>query len=362
MRLLDAVVIGAGQAGLATAYALQSAGLCYQILEATGRAAGSWPSYYESLKLFSPARYSSLPGMTFPGDSDRYPYRDEVIDYLESYAKKFGFPIIYDTRVNSVARDVDSFLVSNEKGDVLRARSVVVTSGPFNQPNIPAFKGLNDFRGKLLHSSQYRQPADVIGRSVAVVGAGNSAVQIAYELSAQHKVTLISRQPPVFMNQRPFGRDIHFWLRATGFDMLPVGDWFGWKLTEPVLDQGMYRHAFKNGRLVHRPLFDSVTSDGLFWGDSAQPFDTLLLATGFVSRPEFLEDLDGLSALEASQQRGGVSLKVPGLYFVGVPWQRSHASSTLRGVGADAAFVVKHLKRRLNASDPLPIQRMKRLS
>ncbi|WP_416396181.1 flavin-containing monooxygenase [Allohahella sp. A8] len=354
---VDVAIIGAGQAGLAMAHVLQAASLDFQVLEAGIQAGGSWSKYYDSLSLFSPAQYSALPGMAFPGDPGRYPRRDEVVDYLAAYARRFDFPIRYDAPVSSVQREALGFNVIMRNGESMQAKAVVVATGAFSSPNRPNLTGLESFKGAVLHSSEYRRPADVRGSHVTVLGAGNSAVQIAYELSADHDVTLVARHPPVFMKQRPLGRDIHFWLRASGFDTAPLGAWFGWRLTEAVLDQGLYQQAFKDKKILYKPMFDRITTDGLQWGDSHQSVDSLIMATGFINKPRFLEGLDGLSAEEASRQRGGVSLAVPGLYFVGVPWQRSHASATLRGVGPDAAVVVRHLEKQRRLSRAVTSQR-----
>jgi len=367
--MLDVIVIGAGQAGLAAGHALTQAGLSFQILEASDRAAGSWPHYYDSLTLFSPARYSSLPELPFPGDPERYPLRDEVIAYLENYARYFNFPIVYQARVKQVLRDGKDFVVTTDSGQSYRARSVIAASGPFNQPNIPAFAGFSEFTGTVLHSSAYRRPSDVTGRRVAVVGSGNSAVQIADELAQTHQVILTARQPPRFIAQRPLGLDLHFWLTRSGLDKLPLGDWFNYQPTAPVLDHGKYRRAFKNGQtfasfqtfasvqafesgqanahLRYRPMFDRITATGLQWLDQIEPIDTLILATGFINSPAYLDGLDGLDANRAAKQRGGTALDVPGLFFVGTAWQRSNASATLRGVGPDAAHVVTKLQRYL---------------
>jgi putative flavoprotein involved in K+ transport len=349
--MLDVIVIGAGQAGLAAGHALTQAGLSFQILEASDRAAGSWPHYYDSLTLFSPARYSSLPELPFPGDPERYPLRDEVIAYLENYARYFNFPIVYQARVKQVQRDGKDFVVSTNSGQSYRTRSVIAASGPFNQPNIPAFDGFSEFAGTVLHSSAYRRPSDVTGRRVAVVGSGNSAVQIADELAQTHQVILTARQPPRFIAQRPLGLDLHFWLTRSGLDKLPLGDWFNFQPTVPVLDHGKYRQAFERGQpnanLSYRPLFDRTTATGLQWRDQVDAIDTLILATGFINSPAYLAGLDGLQASRAAEQRGGTALYVPGLYFVGTAWQRSNASATLRGVGPDAAHVVTKLQRYL---------------
>ena len=339
----DVVVIGAGQAGLATAHALQKSGLKFCLLEAGQRAAGSWPQYYDSLTLFSPARYSSLPELPFTGDLARYPTRDEVVDYLEHYAQHFAFPINFNTRVLNIKRQNGLFSLSTTNTEYY-ARAVVVASGPFHQPNIPNFKGLAEFKGQVLHSSAYRSPADVLGQRVAVVGAGNSALQIADELSATHEVILTSRIPPQFQQQRILGQDIHFWLKWTGLDTGRLGKWLLEKRT-PVLDQGKYRQAVETGQILYKPLFEHVTADGLQWPDTILPIDTLLLATGFSHLPNYVNGLKGDNPSIMLQQENGIATAIQGLYFVGMPWQRSHASATLRGAGDDARYVVKHLQR-----------------
>lgn len=287
--MYDVVVIGAGQAGLATAYALKQSGLRYLVLEATERAAGSWPSYYDSLTLFSPARYSHLPGLPFSGDQDRYPSRGEVITYLEAYAQHFAFPITFNSRVTKIEREGGDFCLVTEKQERFLARAIVVASGPFNQPNIPALNGLTEFTGQTLHSSEYRHPADIRGARVAVIGAGNSAVQIAYELCHTHEVLLTSREPPRFLQQRPLGKDLHFWFKYSGIETLPLGHWFNRKSTAPVLDSGFYRNAIHNGQIQYRPMFEGITVDGLRRSDTQKQFDALVFASGFVNQPAYLE-------------------------------------------------------------------------
>ncbi|MEG2265171.1 MAG: NAD(P)/FAD-dependent oxidoreductase [Acinetobacter sp.] len=350
--IYDVLVVGAGQAGLATAYSLQQQGLNFRILEAGERASGSWPSYYDSLRLFSPARYSSLPGLVFPGDLKRYPYRDEVVEYLEHYAKFFDFPITFNTRVTTIERHGMIFSIQSGQ-QRWQARTVVVASGSFNQPNIPDFLGLHQFKGQVLHSSDYHRPTDIKGQRVVVVGAGNSAVQIAYELSQNHDVILTSRQPPYFIQQRPFGKDIHFWLRLSGLDTSSFGTRFLSSRATQVLDTGRYRQALADGHITWKPMFYHLDEHSVCWSDEERSIDTLLLATGFIHQPSYLEGLEGYDAPTAFQQKNGISLYIPGLYFVGTSWQRAHASATLRGVGADARYVVKHLQHYLESSGSL---------
>jgi 2-polyprenyl-6-methoxyphenol hydroxylase-like FAD-dependent oxidoreductase len=155
----EVVVIGGGQSGLAAARALQARGISPVVLEAGDRAAGSWPCYYDSLKAFSPARFNAMPGMAFPGDPDRYPARDEVADYLDSYAAALGVEIRTGTRVAAVSKDGGEFVVVTADGRRLRAAGIVAASGSFSSPYRPAFPGQESFTGELTHVADYRNPA-----------------------------------------------------------------------------------------------------------------------------------------------------------------------------------------------------------
>uniref|UniRef100_A0AAU2JY17 NAD(P)/FAD-dependent oxidoreductase n=1 Tax=Streptomyces sp. NBC_00049 TaxID=2903617 RepID=A0AAU2JY17_9ACTN len=181
MEHVEAVVIGGGQSGLTTAHAPVRAGLKPVMLETSERAAGSWPHYYDSPTLFSPARFSALPGTPFGGDPDRYPHRDEVVAYLTAYAARLQAGIRTGRRAIAVRADGTGFTVELEGGGQLWARAVVAASGSFGRPHRPDLSGLETFAGQVLHTADHRSPTPFAGQRVAVVGAGNSAVQIAAE-------------------------------------------------------------------------------------------------------------------------------------------------------------------------------------
>lgn len=337
--MIDAVVIGAGQSGLAAAHALRQAGRSPVVLEAGQEPVGSWPSYYDSLRLFSPARYSSLPGMPFPGDPGHYPHRDEVVDYLRRYAKSLDADIRTGHRVAAVRRHADRFTVGIEDGTELTTPIVIAASGAFGRPHRPDLPGLGSFTGTVLHSADYREPSVFAGQRVVVVGAANTAVQVGCELAEVATVTLATRQPVKFAPKRPLGRDVHFWSVATGFDHLPIGHLLRTAPPMAVNDDGRYRRALAAGRPDQRRVFTAIDGNTVTWPDgSGEHVDTILLATGY--RP-------GLSYLDEAERahRKGISAAHPGLGFVGLEWQRSFASATLRGVGRDARYVVRRLIR-----------------
>ena len=340
----DVVVVGGGQSGLATARALHRRGLRPVVLEASPEPVGSWPDYYDSLTVFSPVEYSSMPGLEFPGGSDHYPHRDEVVDYLRTYAARLDVDIRTHTRVIAVESDgYGRFVVHTAAGDELPAAAVVAASGSFGNPFLPAISGYEDFGGLVLHVADYRNPESHDGERVVVVGAGDSAVQVAYELADVARVTLANRHPVVFLPQRRDGRDLHYWLARSGFDDLPP-EWLAQLVpTTVVVDTGDYQHALESGRLDERRMFTRFDRGGVVWSDGgAEPVDTVLFATGY--RPS-LDYLRPLGALQDGMPRhtGGLSATHRGLGYVGLEFQRSFASNTLRGVYGDADHIAAPL-------------------
>jgi putative flavoprotein involved in K+ transport len=352
MSHVDAVVIGGGQSGLATARALTQHGLKPVLLEASEQAVGSWPRYYDSLTLFSPARYSSLPGMPFTGgDPDRYPHRDEVVAYLTAYAARLDAEVRTRSRVTAVRTDGSGFAVELESGGGLAARAVVAATGSFGHPHRPVLPGLEHFTGTLLHAADYRNPEPFAGQRVIVVGAGNSAVQIAADLASVARVTLATRRPVKFARQRTLGRDLHFWLRWTGIDTAPLGRFIRTAPTQPVFDDGRYRVALAGGAPDRRELFTAIDGPKATWPDgTVDEVDAILLATGYRPHLPYLSHLGALDAAGHPLHRDGASLTHPGLAFVGLEWQRSPSSNSLRGVGRDAARVAHRLAARLSRS------------
>lgn len=346
-RVLSVIVIGAGQAGLAAGWHLRQQGIEFLIVDEQQRPGGNWHNYYDSLKLFSPAAYSSLPGMVFPGKAKHYPSRREVVNYLEHYAERFQLPIRPDMRVVAVHRDDTGFRVDSADGQQFCAKALIVASGGFSRPYTPETPGLDSFCGTRLHSAQYRNSAGFEGQRIVVVGAANSAVQIAHELAQVAHLTLATREAIRFMPQRILGADFHDWLKWTGLDK---SRWLSDQST-PVLDDGAYRRALKAGRYAQRPMFQQVTPTGVVWADGQEEHvDSLIFATGFRPNLPFLGGLPVIDDQGIVLQRHGVATQLPGLYFVGLPRQRNFASATLRGVGPDIEYNMKHLMRYLRSA------------
>ncbi|MFJ8723604.1 flavin-containing monooxygenase [Streptomyces sp. NPDC093269] len=355
MECTDVAVIGGGQSGLAAAFALREQGLEPVVLEASAQPAGSWPNYYDSLTLFSPARYSSLPGMPFPGDPDRYPHRGEVVAYLLRYAGHLDADTRTQARIREVRAGNGGFALAFEDGGGLAARAVVAASGAFGRPHHPQLPGMESFTGTVLHAAAYRRPGPFAGQRVVVVGTGNSAVQIAVELAERSRVTLAGRRPVRFARQRIMGRDLHWWLGRSGIDTLPIGRFLRTPPTQLVIDDGQYRTAVAAAAPDYRPMFTKVDGTKVTWADGGtEEIDTILLATGYRPDLEYLAPLGALDRTGYPCHREGMSLTHPGLAYVGLEWQRSLSSNSLRGVGRDAARVARHLARYLAEGQASP--------
>ncbi|NGO08449.1 NAD(P)/FAD-dependent oxidoreductase [Streptomyces sp. HC44] len=345
MEQADLIIIGAGQSGLASAaLAPRHSFARTLVLEADEAPGGAWPRYYDSLTLFSPAQYSSLPDMRFPGDGDRYPTRDEVVDYLRAYARHLAAEIRTSTTVTSITRQDDAWSVRSEDGREFTARAVITATGDYDTPYIPDLPGRAEFTGRVLHAADYRSPGPFARQRVVVVGGGNSAIQIAAELGEVADTTLATRRPIGWMAQRPLGRDLHWWLKHTRLDIAPIRHWLE-KVPVSVLDDGRYRAALQDHGVDRREMFTRLAPDGVVWADGTkETVDAVVFATGYRLTFPYLTGSGALDAHGRPLHRGGIATTVPGLGFIGMEFQRSFSSKTLRGVGRDATHVLRRLR------------------
>ncbi|MEV0888580.1 NAD(P)-binding domain-containing protein [Streptomyces microflavus] len=344
MEHADLIVIGAGQSGLATAALAPRHGFArVLVLESARESGGAWPRCYDSLTLFSPARYSALPGMRFPGDPDRYPLRDDVVNYLRAYAERLPASIRTSTTVASVTRQDDVWRVRSKDGREFTAAAVVAATGDFGTPFLPDTPGRTEFGGRVLHAADYRSPHVFAGQRVIVVGGGNSAIQIAAELGPLADTTLATRRPVAWTPQRPLGRELHWWLKHTRLDTAPIRRLLA-KVPVSVIDDGTYRAALDRHGVDRRAMFSRFTTDGVLWADGTrEPVDAVVFATGYRPTFGYLTGSGALDEAGAPIHRGGVSTTAEGLGFVGMEFQRSFSSKTLRGVGRDAKYVLRQL-------------------
>ncbi|MEU8224191.1 NAD(P)/FAD-dependent oxidoreductase [Kribbella sp. NPDC048915] len=340
MRDNSVVIIGGGQSGLAGAFAARDAGLRPVVLEAGERTVGSWPEYYDSLTLFSPAGYSGFPGAPFPGDPDNYPTRDEVVAYLDRLAAGLDAEIHTNTRVTAVEKDGTGFLVHTDADVQLQTSAVICASGSFTNPHIPDIPG--EFTGRLLHVAGYRSPKQYAGQRVVVAGAGNSAIQVAYELAEVANTTLAVRRPIQFVPQIRAGRDMHYWLHTLRLDLLPPSVLKRLIRGTPVFDTGIYSNALMSGLLDQRRMFTRFDGDQVVWADgTGERVDAVIFATGYRPNVAYLTGLGALDNTGMPLHKRGLSLTHERLAYLGIEFQRSFSSNTLRGVARDAKYVVR---------------------
>jgi putative flavoprotein involved in K+ transport len=338
------VVVGAGQSGLAAASVLRRLNQPVVVLEAEDRPAGSWPQYYDSLRLFSPAAFSAMPGLLFAGDPERYPSRDAVADYLEQYALELDVEIRTRATVRTVRQKHDGYVVITADGSELSASGIVAASGSFSHPHRPRFAGQDGFTSELVHVAEYRNPTPYAGRRVVVVGAGDSAAQVANELASVATVTLATRHPLRFMPQRIGDHDVHYWLRDSGFDTLPA-PWLEQITSGSVITDSVgLQESLAAGLLDVRAMFAALDGCEVIWSDGQhEPVDAVILATGYRPSLEYLRELEALDETGAPRHVNGISSTHIGLVYLGLEFQRSYASNTLHGVSADAAAVLAPL-------------------
>lgn len=336
----DVIVIGGGQAGLAIGHYLAQQGRAFTILEAADGPAAMWRSRWDSLRLFTPARYDCLPGKPFPGDPDRYPTRDEVVAYLDEYAR--DLPVEYRSRVTGLRRTTSGYRLELANR-TLDTNQVVVATGPFQVPRVPAISRCLDPRVTQLHSSAYRNPHQIADGPVLVVGGGNTGHQIAAELSSSHEVHLAvgSRQTP--LPQRLLGRDLFDILTATGAMRKTVNSRIGGRLKDrETLIGSSPRGARRLGiQLRGRAIATADSSISFADGGSLEP-TTVIWATGFgvdhswIDAPVFGQDGSLL------HERGVTSS--PGLYFLGMAWQHTRGSALLGWVKDDARHIAHDIE------------------
>ncbi|HET6548418.1 MAG TPA: NAD(P)/FAD-dependent oxidoreductase [Solirubrobacter sp.] len=347
----EVVVIGGGQAGLAAGYFLAQQGREFTILEAGGEPASAWRTRWDSLRLFTPVRYDSLPGLPFPGHPDSYPGRDDVVAYLTEYARHFNLPVEFDSRVQAVrARDGGGFQI--ELADrSYEADQVVVATGPFQVPFTPPVAADLGPDVVQMHSSRYRSPADLPAGIVLVVGGGNTGYQIAAELVQSREVHLAvgARQTP--LPQRILGRDLFRYLQATGLMAKNVDSRLAQRLKDKETLIGSSPRAARKQGIHTRPR--AVAADGstvTFADGSALTVDAVVWATGFRLDHSFV-DLPVFDDRGRATHRRGVT-GIPGLYFLGLPWQHTRGSALMGWVKDDAGYIAQRIEASAQLAEP----------
>jgi putative flavoprotein involved in K+ transport len=353
---IETVVIGGGQAGLSAGYHLSRRGLPFVILDANERTGDQWRRRWDSLKLFTPATYDSLPGMPFPRRGHVFPTKDEMADYLESYAANFKLPIRHGTRVDRLSKEGDRFLIS--AGDErFEAENVIVAMGNYQQPVVPSFAADLDPAIVQLHSSEYRNPSQLKEGGVLLVGAGNSGSELAMEMIRTRPVWMSGRDTGhiPFRVEGFLGRAIlvRLVLRVLFYRVLTVNTPIGRKMRPHALSGGGPLIRVKPRDLaaagVQRVPRTAGVKDGLPVLEDGSVMDVanIVWCTGYHPGFSWI-DLPVLGEHEPLHRRGIVESQ-PGLYFVGLEFLYALASTMIQGVGRDADYIVRDIAKRMRS-------------
>jgi len=334
----EVVVVGGGQAGLAIGYYLVRQGCEFTILEASAEPAASWRGRWDSLTLFTSARYDGLPGLPFPGDPARYPQRDDVVDYLTDYAHKFELPVELNSRVHIVRRNGDRYVVGLADR-TLDAGQVVIATGPFQVPFVPAIADGLASDVIQMHSTEYRNPDQVPAGPLLVVGGGNTGYQIAAELAGSHDVHLSIGTPQTPLPQRIFGRDLFWYLDATGLIRKTRTSRIGQRMRkrEDTLIGSSPRTIRRDGVELRGRTIDVAGSTARFSDDTTLDFASIIWATGFRLDHSWIDVPVFDDSGQVVHERGVT--QSPGLYFLGLLWQHTRGSALLGWVKDDAEYL-----------------------
>ncbi|MER5864925.1 ArsO family NAD(P)H-dependent flavin-containing monooxygenase [Kitasatospora sp. NPDC002040] len=333
VRHTQVVVVGAGQAGLAAGYHLRRAGLDFAILDANAAPGGAWQHYWDGLRIFSPPAHSSLPGRPMPQQSGtEYPDAAHVVNYLSGYEKRYDLPVHRPVRVHGVDRSDERLTVRTDSG-TWHSQALVMATGSWGRPFVPAVPGRAGFTGRQLHTHGYRGTSGFAGQRVVVVGGGNSGAQIAADLHAVATVRWVTRRPPRLLPDAIDGRALfEIATRRVQDDGPRISDLGDIVATAPV-------RAARDAGLTARPMFDRLTPAGPAWADgTVWPADTVIWCTGF--RPDLapvgLRRPGGHIPLEG----GTRSIEDPRIHLLGYGDWTGPASATLIGVGRTARTAV----------------------
>lgn len=344
-KVFDVIVIGGGQSGLACGYYLRRAKLNFIILDEQQGHGGAWAHTWDSLTLFSPADYSSLPGWLMPKSKNRFPLRQEVIDYLGKYEEHYQLNVKRGVKVVRVTKDSTVFEVYTAQG-VFKARTVISATGTWGNPFIPKMQGAEDFKGIQMHSGKYRRPDDLVGLKTLVVGEGNSGSQIVAEVSKVTTVKWATRKEPEFLPDEVDGYYL-FNVASAKYKAEQEGRPFDasqYNLGNIVMVPPV-KEARQRGVLTSSGTFSQLYDKGVVWDNGVkEEFDAIIWCTGFGYDTSHLRPLIETDERGMANTKESRSLDVEGLWLVGYGGWTGYASATLVGLNRTAKQTIQEIE------------------
>ncbi|PGK51958.1 oxidoreductase [Priestia megaterium] len=343
--MYDVIIIGAGQAGLAMGCYLRQENKKFILLDKRNEVGETWRERYDSLVLFTPRMYSSLPGLSLEGDKHGFPTKDEIADYLKLYVDKFQLPIRFNEEVMEVTKSDSTFFIKTNNGNY-ESKNVVVATGPFQTPFIPEFSNTLSSSITQLHSSDYQNSTQLAKGNVLVVGGGNSGAQIAYELSQERETYLAVSKPLTYMPLTLNKKSIFWWFDKVGILKASTNSILGKAIQrkgDPVFGREL-KQAIKEKKVhIKERVIKGNDTKVTFKDSTSLDIQNIIWATGFKRNYAWL-NIEGIVDEKGNIQHDRGMTPIDGLFFVGLPWQHRRGSALLQGVGYDARFISEKIK------------------
>jgi len=342
--MLDFVVVGAAQAGLAMAYYLKKQNKDFLVVDKESEIGASWLSRWDSLTLFTPSEFNNMPGMEFPAEKGHYPSKKEVAQYFKEYVEKFKFPIQLNTFVENISYHDDHFILKSPQGEIV-TKNVVIATGPFHIPYTPPFSKKIAEDIFQIHSNYYKNPGQLQEGNAMVVGAGDSGFQILDEVSRDDRKVYFSGATDVkVLPQEILGKTLWWWFTKSGFLSFSRDTWLGKKISksrQPVIGTPVKKILERENVM---PVGKTKNAEGeLIITDKKKIKDlkNIIWATGYRPNFSWIEGLE-LAKNGYPKHYRGVS-NIEGLCFIGLPWLHTRGSATLGGIKKDAKYLSDYI-------------------
>ena len=345
-KMLDFIVVGGAQAGLAMSYYLNKKNKDYLVVDKEDEIGASWLNRWDSLTLFTPSEFNNMPGMEFPASKGHYPSKTEVANYFKEYVAKFEIPIQLNTLIEKISHEEDHFVLRSSSGE-LKAKNVVIATGPFHIPYTPPFSKKIDNGIFQIHSNYYKNPSQLKKGKAMVVGAGDSGFQILDEVSQDDREVYFSGATDVkVLPQEILGKTLWWWFSKTGFLSFSRDTWLGRRLSksrQPVIGTDVKEILKRRNVEAVGKTKNAEGEEVLTEKKKITDLKNIIWATGY--RPNFgwIEGLELTKDGYPKHYRGVSS--IDGLYFIGLPWLHTRGSATLGGIRKDARYLSEYIEK-----------------